>query len=38
MLTCGCFFYGGNTEFEKGVVDKLKERLEIGSEETRKFK
>ena len=31
------YFYGWNAKFKKGVVDKLKERLEVGSEESRKF-
>ena len=32
------FFNGGSTEFEKGVVEKLKERMGVESKETVKFK
>ena len=40
MLTCGrfFFFYGGDVGFERYVVERLGERLEVGCEEKVSFK
>ena len=35
--SCGEFFYGGKMEFEREVVEWVKDKLEVGSE-TRIFK